>query len=136
MEHLLHDCPHYAAKVCSLAGPFLIKALAQNSGDYVPALLLTPLEFGNDKPHPSILLHLQDATTRKTLTLLLQEIKQDIIYRHAQLTATRRQEELHPHIQAHLLFVIKKICSLLSIPGSVPLSRLAGAAQPYEGCHS
>jgi hypothetical protein len=76
MEQLLHGCPHDGAKVCSLAGRFLTNALADYSSDCVPTLVLTPLEFGYNKPHPSILLNVQDATTQKALILLLlQEIK-------------------------------------------------------------
>jgi hypothetical protein len=79
------------------------KTLADYSGDCVPTLVLTPLEFVYNKPHPSILLSVQDATTQKNLILLLlQEIKRDIIYRHAQLTTPHHQEELHPRIQAYL----------------------------------
>jgi hypothetical protein len=44
-----------------------------------------------NKPHPSILLHIKDATTQKVLILLLQETKRDIIFRHAQLQTPRRR---------------------------------------------
>ncbi len=60
-----------------------------------------------------------DATTRKVLILLLQEIKRDIIYRRAQLQEPRRREELHPRIQAHLVSVINKITSLLEYQGTL-----------------
>jgi hypothetical protein len=69
-------------------------------------MVLTPLEIVFNKSHPSILLHITDATTRKVLILFLQEIKWDIIYRRAQLKEPRRREELHPRIQAHLISVI------------------------------
>jgi hypothetical protein len=42
-----------------------------------------------------------------------------IIYRHAQLTTPCRQEELHLRIQSHVLFVAKKIWSLLEHQGSL-----------------
>jgi hypothetical protein len=70
-------------------------------------------------PHPSILLHIPDATTRKVLILLLQEIKSDIVYRQAQLQEPRRPEKLHPRIQAHLTSVINKISSLLEYQGTL-----------------
>jgi hypothetical protein len=41
--------------------------------------------FATGQPHPSILLQITDVTTRKVLILYLQEIKLDIVYRHAQL---------------------------------------------------
>ena len=78
---------------------------------------LTPLEITYNKPHPSILLHVKDGTTRKVLILLLQEVKRDIVYRHAQLKQPRRREELRPRIQAHLLSVVGKIRSLLEYQG-------------------
>ncbi len=59
------------------------------------------------------LLHLQDKNTWKVAILFLQEIKGDVIFRHAQLTVPRRREELQPRIQAHLLSVVEKICALL-----------------------
>jgi radical SAM superfamily enzyme len=80
---------------------------------------LTPLEIVFNKPHPSILLHIPDANTRKVLILLLQEIKRDIVYRRAQLQEHRRREELHPRIQAHLVSVINKISSLLEYQGTL-----------------
>ncbi len=119
MEHLLYCCEHYSAKIWDLAGKSLTLALSQYSGEYMPAVILTPLEIIFNKPHPSILLHVSDAITRKVLILLLQEIKRDIIYRRAQLQEPRRREELHPWIQAHLVSVINKISSLLEYQGTL-----------------
>jgi hypothetical protein len=78
---------------------------------------LTPLEIIFNKPHPSILLHVPDGTTRKVLILFLQEIKRDIIFRRAQLAEPRRREELQPRIQAHLLSVISKLQAFLEYQG-------------------
>jgi hypothetical protein len=86
---------------------------------YIPAVVLTPLEIVFNKPHPSILLHIPDATTWKVLVLLLQEIKRDIIYIRAQLQEPRRREELLPRILAHLVTVINKISSLLEYQGTL-----------------
>jgi hypothetical protein len=106
MEHLLYCCEHYYGKTWDLAGKSLTLARSHHSGEYIPAVVLTPLEIVFNKPHPSILLHIPDATTRKVLILLLEEIKRDIVYRQAQLQEPRRCEELHPRIQAHLVSVI------------------------------
>jgi hypothetical protein len=119
MEHLLYCCEHYSAKIWDLAGKSLTLALSHHSGEYIPAVVLTPLEIVFNKPHPSILLRIQDATTWKVLILFLQEIKRDIIYRWAQLQEPRRREELHPRIQAHLVYVINKISSLLEYQGTL-----------------
>jgi hypothetical protein len=69
-------------------------AISQHSGDYIPNMVLTPLAIVFNKPHPTILLHIKDATTRKVLVLFLQEIKCDINYRRTQLQEPRRKEEL------------------------------------------
>jgi hypothetical protein len=119
MEHLLYCCEHYSAKIRDLAGKSLTLALSHHSGEYIPAVVLTPLEIVFNKPHPSILLHVPDATTRKVLILFLQEIKRDIIYRRAQLQEPRWREELHPRIQAHLVLVVNKISSLLEYQGTL-----------------
>ncbi len=109
MEHLLYSCEHYSAKIWDLAGKALTLAISHHSGDYVPTLVITPLEIIFNKPHPLILLHITDTTTRKVLILLLQEIKRDIVFRRAQLQEPRRREELHTRIQAHLVSVINKV---------------------------
>jgi hypothetical protein len=88
----------------------------------MPNMVLTPLEIVFNKPHPLILLHITDATTQKVLIQFLQEIKWDIVYRHAQLQEPRRREELHPHIQAHLISVINKISALLEYQGALQFS--------------
>ncbi len=119
MEHLLYCCEHYSAKVWDLTGKSLTLALSHHSEESIPAVVLTPLEIVFNKPHPSILLHVPDATTRKVLILLFQKIKRDIIYRRAQLQEPRRREELHPRIQAHLVSVINKITSLLEYQGTL-----------------
>jgi hypothetical protein len=122
MEHLLYSCKHYSAKIWDLAGKSMTLAISHHSGDYVPNMVLTPLEIVFNKPHPSILLHVKDATTQKVLILFLQEIKRDIIYRRTQLQEPRRREELHPRIQAHLVSVINKINALLEYQGTLQFS--------------
>jgi hypothetical protein len=97
-------------------------AISRRTGDYILNMVLNPLEIIFNKPHPSIFPHITDATTRKVLILFHQEIKRDIIYRHAQLQEPRRREELHPRIQAHLILVINKICALLEYQSALQYS--------------
>jgi hypothetical protein len=73
-------------------------AISGHMGEYVCNLVLTLLEIVYNKPPPSILLHVKDATTRKILILFLQEMKRDNIFHHAQLSTPQRWEELQPHI--------------------------------------
>jgi hypothetical protein len=117
MEHLLYGCENYSAKIWALAGRVLTLSLSRHSGDFIPRIELTPLEIVFNKPHPSILLHVPDGTTRKVLILFLQEIKRDIIFCRAQLAEPRRREELQPRIQAHLLLVISKLQAFLEYQG-------------------
>jgi hypothetical protein len=42
MEHLLYCCEHYSAKIWDLAGKSLTLALSHHSGEYIPAVFLTP----------------------------------------------------------------------------------------------
>jgi hypothetical protein len=50
MEHLLYCCEHYSAKIWDLTGKSLTLALSHHSGEYIPALILTPLEIIFNKP--------------------------------------------------------------------------------------
>jgi hypothetical protein len=72
MEHLLYSCENYSAKIWALAGRVLMLAISRHSGDFIPRIELTPQEIIFNKPHPSILLHVPDETTRKVLILFLQ----------------------------------------------------------------
>jgi hypothetical protein len=117
MEHLLYGCENYSAKIWALASKVLTLSLSRHSGDFIPRIDLTPLEIVFNKPHPSILLHVPDGTTRKILILFIQEIKRDIIFRRAQLAEPRRREELLPRIRAHLLSVISKLQSFMEYQG-------------------
>jgi hypothetical protein len=50
--------------------------------EYIPSIILTPLGIVYNKPHPFLLLHLQDKNTRKVKILFLQQVRHDIIFRH------------------------------------------------------
>jgi hypothetical protein len=69
-------------------------AISGHTWDYIPNIVLTPLEIVFNKPHPYILLRIKDATKQKILLLFLQEIKHDIIFSYALLLTLRRREEL------------------------------------------
>jgi hypothetical protein len=99
MEHLLYGYENYSANIWAMAGRVLTLSLSRHSGDFIPRIDLTPLEIVFNKPHPSILLHVPDGTTRKVLILFLQEIKRDIIFRQAQLAEPRRQDNSNPEFK-------------------------------------
>ncbi len=98
MEHLLYGSQHYSAKIWELAGLSMTLAISGHMGEYIRCLVLNPLEIVYNKPPPSILFHIKDATTRKILILFLHEMKRDNIFHHAQLSTLQRWEELQPHI--------------------------------------
>jgi hypothetical protein len=87
MEHLLYGCENHSTKIWALAGRVLMLAISRHSGDFIPRIELTQLEIIFNKPHPSILLHVPDGTTRKVLILFLQEVKRDIIFRRSAFRA-------------------------------------------------
>jgi hypothetical protein len=89
MANIFRKSETYSAKIWELAGKSMNLAISRHTGDYIPNMVLTPLEIVFNKPYPSILLHITDATTRKVLILCLQEIKRDIIYQRAQLQEPR-----------------------------------------------
>ncbi len=93
---------------------------------YIPAFALTLMEIGHNKPHPSILLHLQDTKTRKVIILLIQEIKRDIIYLHTQLKYPRRQENLLSTIIKLQPFwnIIVSSCSRTHLSSSADLNNV------------
>ncbi len=76
MEHLLYGCENYSAKIWALAGRVLTLSLSRHSGDFIPRIDLTPLEIVFNKPHPSILLHVPDGSTRKVLILFLNKSRE------------------------------------------------------------
>jgi hypothetical protein len=85
LDHLLYNCEHHSAKIWTLLGRALTFSLSWETSEYIPAISLTPLEIVFNKPHPSLLLHFHDSNTWKAVSLLLQEVKHDIVFRHAQL---------------------------------------------------
>jgi hypothetical protein len=87
-----------------------------------------------NKPHPSILLHLQESNTWKVVIFLPEEVKRDILSR---MHPSRRQEELQPRIQAHLVSVVKKFTALLEYQGILPFQDALSFLKhiTYSGVH-
>ena len=117
MEHLLYECEHYSSRVWELLGHALTNALAEHSAHPTPVIIFTFLEIIYNKPHPVLKTHVENATTRTVIILLIQEIKRDIIYRRAQITQPRREPVFPQRIQAHILSSIQKVQSYLEYQG-------------------
>jgi hypothetical protein len=64
-------------------------------------------------PHPSILLHIPDKTTRNVLLLLVQEVKRDIIYRRMNLPPSAQQITDPRRPAAHLASTLHRLHSYL-----------------------
>jgi hypothetical protein len=54
MEHLLYICEHNSAKIWALLDRALTLSLSRHTGEYIPAIVLMPLEIVFNKPHPSL----------------------------------------------------------------------------------
>jgi hypothetical protein len=117
MEHLLYGCENYSAKSGHLLGGYLCLRFRDTLEISSPESSLLSWRLSSNKPHPSILRHVPDGTTRKVLILFLEEVKRNIIFCRAQLSEPRRREELQPWIQAHFLSVTTKIQALLEYQG-------------------
>jgi hypothetical protein len=90
---------------------------------------LTPKNIIFNKPHPAILLRINDKLVRNVVLIFIQEVKRDIFFRRMQLKKPQRQEVLMISIQAHILPVLQKLTALLEYQGivenSAPISFLS-----------
>ncbi len=119
MEHLLYLCPSYAEKLWAEFGFALTQTITQYTNEYTARIELTPKEIIYNKPHPTILLRVSDKLVRYIILVIIQEIKRNIIFRRMQLTVASRQEVPRIRLQAHLLWVVRKLISLLEYQGIV-----------------
>jgi hypothetical protein len=65
-----------------------------HSGNEIPMIQFTPLEIIYNKIHPSIKLHLKEKPTQLMTIHLVQEIKQDIIYRRMNTNVNQQGRNL------------------------------------------
>jgi hypothetical protein len=64
-------------------------------------------------PHPSLLLHIHDKTSRNAILLLIQELKRDIIFRRMNLPHSAQQITDPRRLAAHLGSTIHRLHSYL-----------------------
>jgi hypothetical protein len=122
MEHLLYECEHYSSLVWAELGQLLTAVFTVLRGEHVSRIELTPKEIVYNKPHPSVLLFLQDSSDQKLTILIMQEVKRDIVFRR--MNMPQRPEEVTPlvRVQAHIHSVLTKLKSLLAYQGKQPNS--------------
>jgi hypothetical protein len=119
MEHLLHGCEHYSAPLWAEFSAALTACTQHFVGHDIPQIALTPREIIFNALHPTVAHHITDAHTKSVLTLTIQEIKRNILYKRMNL---QQNEDDQPvpiiRIQAHLLNVLKKTLSFLIYQGT------------------
>jgi hypothetical protein len=72
------------------------------SSDRVPRVELGQTNIIFNIPHPSLLLHIHDKTSRNAILLLIQEVKRDIIFRRMNLPPSAQQITDLRRLAAHL----------------------------------
>jgi exonuclease III len=114
MEHLLHNCNNYSTPLWSEFSSIITHSIQHLHGQPIPRIQLTPREIIFNAQHPTITLHVTCTHTKNVISLLIQEIKRNIIHKRMNLSSTPRNPTPIIKIQAHLLNVIKKILSYLT----------------------
>jgi hypothetical protein len=89
------------------------------SSDRVPRFELGQTNIIFNIPHPSLLLHIHDKTSRNAILLMIQEVKRDIIFRRMNLPPSAQQITDPRRLAAHLDSTIRRLCSYLQYIGLV-----------------
>jgi len=118
MEHLILNCDHYSALLWEELSTSFKLAIQTMVGHDIACINLTPREIIFNAPHPSIILHIPDKTSRLVLIMLVQEIRRNIIFRRMNLTGSDANITPLIRIQAHLLASIQKLRSYLEYQGT------------------
>jgi hypothetical protein len=89
--NIYSECEYYSELLLDRLSSILMELFNSTSTDRVPRVDLGQTNIIYNIHHPSILLYIQDKTTRNTLLLLVQEVKRDIIYRRMNLPPSAQQ---------------------------------------------
>jgi hypothetical protein len=120
MEHLLYNCPHSSITAWEEFSGIITELTTQISGQQVARMNYTPKEIIYNTPHPTILLRIEDNSTRELLILLTQEVKRDLIYRRMNIKENHHNRPTPLiRVQAHILSIVEKIKHLLEYQGIV-----------------
>jgi hypothetical protein len=117
MEHLLHGCENYSAPLWAELSTAITITLQTTIGHAIAEIQLTPREIVFNAPHPSIMLHVPDKTSRLIFIMLIQEVRRNIIYRRMNRTERDRTPTPLIRLQAHLLSTISKLISYMEYQG-------------------
>ncbi len=119
MEHLLCECEHYSEPLWSKLAEGLTMLFNDISNDRVPRVELGQTNIIFNIPHPSLLLHIHDKTSRNAISLLIQKVKRDIIFRRMNLPPSAQQIPDLRRLAAHLDSTICRLPSYLQYIGLV-----------------
>jgi hypothetical protein len=91
MEHLLCECEYYSELLWNRLAEILTQLFNSIPAGLVPGVELGQINVIYNIPHLSILLYITNKTAHNILLLLIQEVKQDIIYRRMNLPPSAQQ---------------------------------------------
>jgi hypothetical protein len=113
MAHLLCECEHDSELLWDRLSSILTELFNSMSIDRVPRLVVGQSNIIYNIPHPSILLHIPDKTTRNTLLLLIQDVKRYSIYRRMNLPSSAQQITDPRRLAAHMDSSLHRLHSYL-----------------------
>ncbi len=98
------------------------------STDRVPRIELGRTNIIFNIPHPSIIPHIHDKSSRNAILLLVQEVKRDLIYRRMNLPPSAQQITDPRRLAAHLDSTIRRLRSYLQYIGLMRYKKAADLA--------
>jgi hypothetical protein len=125
IEHLLCDCEYYSEPLWSKPAEGLTMLFNDVSSDRVPRVESVQTNIIFNIPHPSLLLHIHEKTSRNAILLLIQEVKQDIIFRRMNLPPSLQWTTGPRRLAAHLNSTIRRLRSYLQYIGLVKYMKAA-----------
>ncbi len=125
MEHLLCECEYYSEPLWNKLADGLTMLLNDVSTDGVPWIELGQTNIIFNIPHPSLILHIHDKSSRNAILLLIQEVKCDLIYRRMNLPPSAQQVTDPRRLAVHLDSTIRRLRSYLQYIGLVRYKKTA-----------
>jgi hypothetical protein len=107
------DAKHYLEPLWSKLAEGLTILFNDISSDRILRVELGQTNIIFNIPHPSLLLHIHDKTSRNAILLLIQEVKRDIIFRRMNLLPSTQQITDPRRLAAHLDSTIRRLRSYL-----------------------
>jgi hypothetical protein len=135
MEHLLCECEYYSEPLWNKLAESLTMLLNDVSTDEVPRIELGQTNIIFNIPHPSLILHIHDKSSRNAILLLIQEVKRDLIYRRMNLPPSVQQVTDPRRLTAHLDSTIRRLRSYLQYIGLMKYKKAADLLLRLQECN-